>query len=156
MRQVRDLPCLVLQWLDNKVVSMITVGNANEQGQVTRRIRTDGEWGERLVKQPKIFKTYNMKMNAVDRSDQILSAFSTQQKCVRWCKTFFFHLIDIAVVNSFILFQAHRAEHTEIERLARYSQCDFCTKIVREIRGFEEYGDPLTYNLAVFPYTIMS
>ena len=137
MRQVRDLPYLVLQWLDNKVVSMITVGNANEQGQVTRRVRTDEKWGESLVKQPKIFKTYNMKMNAVDRSDQILSAFSTQQKCVRWCKTFFFHLIDIAVVNSFILFQAHRAEHTEIERPARYSQCDFCAKIVREIRGFE-------------------
>ena len=46
MRWVRDPPCLVLQWVD-KVVSMITtVGNANEQGQVTWRVRTDGEWGE--------------------------------------------------------------------------------------------------------------
>ena len=144
---VRDPPCLVLQWVDSKVVSMkTTVGNANEQGQVTRRVRADGEWGERLVKQPKIFKTYNMKMNAVDRSDQILSAFSTRRKCVRWWKTLFFHLIDIAVVNSFILFQAHRAEHTEIERPAGYSQCDSCDKIVREICGFEEYGDPPTYN----------
>ena len=120
IRWVRDPPCLLLQWVVNKIVSMITVGNANEQGQVTRRIRTDGEWGERLVKQPKIFKTYNMKMNAVDRSDQILSALSTQLKCVRWWKTLFFPLIDIAVVNSFILFQAHRAEHTEIERPAGY------------------------------------
>ena len=119
MRWVRDPPCLVPQWVDNKVVSMITtVGNANEQGQVTRRVRTDGRWGEILVKQPQIFKTYNMKMNAVDRSDQILSAFSTRRKCVRWWKTSFFHLIDIAVVNSFILFQAHRATHTEIERPA--------------------------------------
>ena len=92
--------------------------------------------------QPQIFETYNMKMNAVDRSDQILSAFSTQRKCVRWWKTLFFHLIDIAVVNSFILFQAHRAEHTEIVRLAGYSQCDFRDEIVREICGFEEYGDP--------------
>ena len=58
MRWVRDLPCLVLQWLDNKVVSMITVGNANEQGQMTRRVRTGEKWGESLVKQPKIFKTY--------------------------------------------------------------------------------------------------
>ena len=87
---------------------------------MTRRVRTDDKWGESLVKQTKIFKTYNMKMNAVDRSDQILSAFGTQQKCVRWSKTFFFHLIDIAVVSSFILFQAHRDEHTEIERPAGY------------------------------------
>ena len=49
MRWVRDPPCLVLQWADNKVVSMITtVGNANEQGQVTCRVKTYGEWGERL------------------------------------------------------------------------------------------------------------
>ena len=48
-RWVRDPPCLVLQWVENKVLSMITtVGNANEQGQVTRRLRTDGEWEERL------------------------------------------------------------------------------------------------------------
>ena len=115
MRWVRDPPCLVLQWVDNEVVSMTTtVGNANEKGQVTGRVRADGEWGETLVKQPQIFKTYKMKMNGVDRSDQILSAFSTRWKCVRWWKTLFFRLTDIAVVNSFILFQAHRAEHTEI------------------------------------------
>ena len=47
------------------------------------------------------------------------------------------------MVNSFILFQAHRAEHTEIVRPAGYSQCDFRDEIVREICGFEEYGDPL-------------
>ena len=64
---VRDPPCLVLQWVD-KIVSTITnVGNANEQDQVTWRVRTDGVCRELLVKQPKIFKT-NMKMNAVDRS----------------------------------------------------------------------------------------
>ena len=41
---MRDPPCLVLQWVDNKVVSMITtMGNANEQGQVTWRVRTYGE-----------------------------------------------------------------------------------------------------------------
>ena len=105
MRWVRDSPCLVLQWDDNKVVSMITTaGNANDHSQVSRGVRNDGRWTERLVRQPRIFQTYNMKMNAVDRSDQILTAFSTQRKFVRWWKTLFFRLIDIAVVNSFILF----------------------------------------------------
>ena len=93
-----------------------------------------------------IVKTYNMKMNAVGRCDQILSASSTQRKCVRWWKVLFFHRIDIAVVNSFLLFQAHRAEHTEIERPTGYSQCDLRDEIVQEICGFEEYGDPPCYN----------
>ena len=131
---MRDPPCLVLQWVVVvvlQVVSMITaVGNANEQGQVTWKVRTDGEWGERLVKPPKIFKTYNMKMNAVDRSDQILSVFSTQQKCVLWWKTLFFDLIDIAVVNTFILFQAHRAGHTENERRLGIRNVIFATKFL--------------------------
>ena len=143
MRWVRDSPCLVLQWVDNKVVSMITtVGNANDHGQVIRRVRNDGQWTERLVRQPRIFQTYNMKMNAVDRSDQIPTAFTTQRKCVRWWKTLFFHLIDIAVVNSFILFSEHMAKYGEIERPAGYSQCDFRDEIGREICGFPEYGDP--------------
>ena len=143
MRWVRDSPCLVLQWVDNKVVSMITTGgNANDHTQVNRKVRTDGQWANRSVRQPSIFQTYNMKMNAVDRSNQILTAFSTQRKCVRWWKTLFFHLIDIAVVNSFISFQAHRAAHPEIERPAGYSQCDFQDEIVREICGFDEYGEP--------------
>ena len=99
---MRDPPCLVLQWVDNKVVSIITtVGNANEQGQVTRRVRTDGEWGERLVKQPKIFKTYNMKMNAVDRSDQILSAFSTISLILLWLTVLFcFRHIGLSIQRS--------------------------------------------------------
>ena len=42
------------------------------------------------------------------------------------------------MVNSFILLQAHRAEHTEIVRSPGYSQCDFHVEIVREICGFEE------------------
>ena len=73
MRWVRDPPCLVLQWVDNKVVSMITtVGNANDHVQVSRKQRNAGSWTNILVQQPQIFQTYNLKMNAVDRSDRFL------------------------------------------------------------------------------------
>ena len=99
MRWVRDPPCLLLQWVDNKVVSIITtVGNANEQSQVTRTVRTDGEWGET---QPQIFKTYNMKMNTVDRSDQILSAFSTISLILLWLTVLFcFRHIGLSIKRS--------------------------------------------------------
>ena len=144
MRWVRDPPCLVLQWVDNKVVSMITtVGNANDHVQVSRKQRNAGSWTNILVQQPQIFQTYNLKMNAVDRSDQILSTFNIQRKCLRWWKTMFFHLIDMAVVNSYILFLEHMANYPdEIERPAGYTQCDFRDELVREICGLPEYGDP--------------
>jgi len=43
MHWVRDPPCLVLQWVDNRVVSMITtVGNANDHVQVSRKQKNGG------------------------------------------------------------------------------------------------------------------
>ena len=144
MRWVRDPPCLVLQWVDNKVVSMITtVGTANDHIQVSRKQRNAGRWTNILVQQPQIFQTYNLKMNAVDRSDQMLSTFNIQRKCLTWWKTLFFHLIDMAVVNSYILFLEHKANNpNEIERPAGYNQCDFRDELVRQICDFDEYGDP--------------
>ena len=147
MRWVRDPPCLVLQWVDNKVVSMITtVGNANDHVQVNRKQKNAGTWTNRHVRQPQIFQTYNLKMNAVDRSDQILSTFNIQRKCLQWWKTLFFHLIDIAVVNSYILFLEHQAKNPDdLKRPKGYNQCDFRDELVRQICGFEEYGDPPLY-----------
>jgi hypothetical protein len=47
----------------------------------------------------------------------------------------FFHLIDIAVANSFILFQRYRAEHSEVEALRRQSKYSvgFREALVRQI-----------------------
>ena len=107
MRWQRDPPCLILQWVDSKVVSMIsTTGNANNPGQVKHRVKTaDGVWNSVEVTQPQVFAMYNQYMNAVDRSDQILATHNVQRKCTRWWKTPFIHLIDIGVVNSFIHFR---------------------------------------------------
>ena len=60
-------------------------------------------------------------------------------------KTLFFHLIDIAVVNSFILFREHQAEFPDVvqlQRTADYSLSQFREEIVRQICGFAEYMEP--------------
>ena len=81
-------------------------------------------------------------MNAVDRSDQILATNNVLRKCMRWWKTLFFHLIDIAIVNSFILFREHQAKNPDDEALHRprdYSLSSFREEIVRQLCGFTEY-----------------
>jgi len=98
----RDPPVSALQWLDNKVVSMLsTIENANDSIQVKQKTKTAGVWSTKVIQQPKVIATYNKYMNAVDRSDQILATNNVLHKCMRWWKTLFFHLI----VNSFILFK---------------------------------------------------
>lgn len=84
-------------------------------------------------------------MNAVDCSDQILATHNVNCKSMRWWKVLFFHLIDIAVVNSFLLFREHQSrfpDNAALKRAADYSLAHFREEIVRNICGFEEYMDP--------------
>ena len=88
---------------------------------------------------------YNCFMNAVDRSDNILSTQNVLRKWVRWWKTLFFHLIDIAVVNSFILFREQQTQFPDepgLKRTADYSLTHFREATVRQLCGFPKYDHP--------------
>ena len=85
MRWERDPSCLALQWVDNKVVSLLTtIDNANDQVMVKRKKRTGGVWHTKVVPQPQVISNYNKYMNAVDRSDQILATNNVLRKCMKW------------------------------------------------------------------------
>ena len=128
MRWEREGVYLALQWLDNRPVTMLsTIDSANSFVLVDRKEQVN-KWCNIKLKQPQAIHSYNQFMNGVDRSDQMLAQNSTLRKCLRWWKTLFFHMIDIALVNSCILFQFHRAQHPEVEELmqpSRYSTSDF-------------------------------
>lgn len=79
-------------------------------------------------------------MNAVDHSGQLLATNSVNCKSMRWWKALFFHLIDVAVVNSFLLLRDH--QNIFLIMKPRRGQLIFCEEIVRDICGFEEYINP--------------
>jgi len=46
-------------------------------------------------------------MSVLDSADQMISYYSCPQKSAKWYKQVIFHLLDVAVWNSFFLFKQH-------------------------------------------------
>ena len=64
---------------------------------------------------------------------------------MRWWETWFFHLIDIAVVNSFLLFKEHQAnfpDNGNLHRPSHFSLGKFREEIVRQLCDLTESDVP--------------
>ena len=46
-------------------------------------------------------------MKGVDLSNQLISYYELNRKTIKWWKRIFFHLLDIAIVNSFIIYKKY-------------------------------------------------
>ena len=60
-------------------------------------------------------------------------------------KNLFFHIIDISLVNAFILFQSYRKTDPKcisLKRAKDFSVLEFREVAIRQILGFEKFGSP--------------
>ena len=121
MRWARTDGVLCQQWKDSKTVSICSMfHSANDTATARRNSKTkDGKYVRLELKKPKAVDDYNQNMGGVDRSDQLLSSYDVLLKSYRWWKTLFFHMIDVSIVNSFILFQAVRERFPDEPLLQR-------------------------------------
>ncbi|XP_072140441.1 piggyBac transposable element-derived protein 4-like [Dermacentor andersoni] len=142
VRWLRRNNILYLQWKDRKVVHMMsTAHTANRHVTATRKERRGGVWTIIPIEKPVLIEDYNSGMLGVDKSDQLIASFNVLMKCVRWWKTLFFHCIDIAVVNSFILFQEHRQQHLstpELQRSAHFDQLSFRLELTQQLLELDD------------------
>ena len=75
----------------------------------TNKLCTKIRWSKKLhhfieISFPEIVKIYQIFMKGVDISNQLISYYEIDIRMRKWWKRLFNHLIDIAVVNSFILY----------------------------------------------------
>ena len=90
-------------------------------------------WNIGEAPQPKVIANHNKFMNGVDRSDQILTTNGVLRKSMKWWKTLFYHLTDMAEVSGIILFKEHQAQFPDddaLQRPSNYSLADFQEEIV--------------------------
>lgn len=104
-RHEKDSGIVICQWYDNRTV---TIGSnkhsVNPVGSCRRYDRKKKSFVD--VQRPSLVKVYNQSMGGVDRADQLLAFYRNDLKTKKWYKRIIFHLLHLAVVNSWLLYRA--------------------------------------------------
>ena len=114
-------------WMDKREVALLSTIH------VPRMVLSDNidpRTRERVMK-PECILDYNINMRLVDKSDAMISSIECTRKTLKWYKRFFFHLVDMSMLNAHILFMATTNN--------KCSLLDFVLEVVRQI--LEDYAE---------------
>ncbi|XP_050551705.1 piggyBac transposable element-derived protein 4-like [Spodoptera frugiperda] len=91
----------VTKWRDKREISFVSTEHNSEY------IQTQNKYGNISFK-PKVQVKYNKYMRAVDKHDQMLSYYCAEHKTLRWYKKVIIHVIQINIINAFLMFNLDR------------------------------------------------
>ncbi len=98
----RSTPIVFLAWKDNKVVSMVSTYKGSLPMTMVRRY--DRKNKKHIdVQCPALVELYNKHMGGVDTMDAMIGRHKIKIKSKKWYLKLFFHLMDMAVVNAWLL-----------------------------------------------------
>ena len=88
-----------------------TVHDGADGVKVRRNAKIDGQHQAIGIDQPACIADYNNGIGGVDIFDQHIAAYRCLRKSNKYWKSIAVDMLEVAVVNSYILFNMHRSAH---------------------------------------------
>ena len=101
---------IIVKWVDNSVVQLASnyVG-VEPVGSIDRLCQSAKE--HKKISCPQIILEYSKSMGGVDLVDMLIVLYQIPFKTKKWYQKFFWHLIDIAKVNAWLLYHRHSSQY---------------------------------------------
>ncbi|XP_022163631.1 piggyBac transposable element-derived protein 2-like isoform X2 [Myzus persicae] len=105
-------PISAVTWKDNKAVKLLsTYCGENPKSKMTRFDRSKKTNTE--IDCPMLISEYNKHMGGVDLLDSHIGRYKIRFRSRKWYMRLFYHLIDLSVVNSWLLFKRVKEQQNE-------------------------------------------
>ena len=101
---------LALKWHGKRDVYMLST--VHESSMVSTG-KTNSLTDEEIMK-PLCVKEYNQNKGAVDKSCMQMTFSESLRKSVKWYKKLFFYMMDVSVLNTYILFKMIQQQHLQL------------------------------------------
>ena len=92
-----DSKVVATKFVSTKDVHMLSTAHGHEELDVPNRQRNG------TIRKPLAVVEYNRNMGGVDKEDQLIEPYSITRKTLKWSKKIFFHLMQMASCNAFII-----------------------------------------------------
>lgn len=102
--KLKSTNIIALVWKDTKLVNLLSTFAVVQP--VVKVSRFDKKLNKRVqVDCPNIIKVYNKHMGGVDLLDSLLGRQKIKMRSRKWYMRLFHHLLDVTIVNSWILYK---------------------------------------------------
>ena len=109
---------VLTKYNDSKM--MYVISNFVNAPEEVKRVRWDKNQ-EKFIEEsyPNTIKLYSKYMRGVDLSNQLISYYEIDRRTYKWWKRIFFHLIDLSIINSFIIYKKYFKDSLLTQKLYR-------------------------------------
>jgi len=125
---------MALKFHDRKVVYLLSTTETATMIDTGKRTKEGG-----TKKLPQVVQKYNKFMGGVDRCNLMSSKYAVESKTYKWWKRVFFHMLNIAFTNAYVLYK-----HTTADKPAMTARKFRNTLIVDQVKGVDLMQMPST------------